>query len=175
MRCFVACWPDPATRSHLDHAAQGLHARYPGSRRMRAENLHLTLAFIGELPQSMASEVASAMADLSVAPFAWHVDRFGRFDRAHIVWAGGPEEPRLAQLAERVRGRLQALQVRFDRKPFAAHVTLLRDVPAREPAPGRPEPNQAIEPIHWPIEAARLVVSEREARGATRYRLLEPA
>jgi RNA 2',3'-cyclic 3'-phosphodiesterase len=174
MRCFVACWPDPATRTRLDHVAQGLHARYPGSRRMLADNLHLTLAFIGELPHAMASEVASAMADLSVAPFAWCVDRLGQFDRARLVWAGGPEQPRLAELAERARDRLRTLDVQFDRKPFAAHVTLLRDVPARAPALERPE-NPALEPIPWPIEAARLVVSERDGRGAARYHVLQPA
>jgi 2'-5' RNA ligase len=174
MRCFVACWPDQATRTRLDHVARSLHLRHPGARRMQADNLHLTLAFVGELPRSMASEVASAMADLSVAAFAWCVDRLGRFDRAHIVWAGGPEEPRLARLAEQVRARLRALEVPFDRKPFAAHVTLLRDVTAREPLLERPELNEAIEPIHWPIDAARLVVSEHDAGGAVRYRVVKP-
>ena len=173
MRCFVACWPDQVTRAHLDHLAQGLHARHPGARCMRADNLHLTLAFIGELAQPLASQVCGAMADLAIEPFAWRIDRLGRFDRAGIVWAGGPQEPRLSELADRVRSRLRALEVRFDLKPFAAHITLLRDLPSRRPAIERPESVESIEPIHWQIQAARLLVSERDADGLLRYHALD--
>ena len=177
MRCFVACWPDDATRSRLDDVARAAFGRNPLARRVRPENLHLTLAFIGELPQSMACEVCRAMAELTITPFTWCIDRLGRFDRANIVWAGGADESRLSELADRVRTGLRALEVRFDRKPFAAHVTLLRDLPAPR---GALEPGQAIEsiepiePIGWPIGAARLLASERDADGLVRYRLVEP-
>ena len=45
VRCFVACWPDDATRNQLDAAAQQAARRYPRARRVPRENLHLTLAF----------------------------------------------------------------------------------------------------------------------------------
>jgi len=173
MRCFVACWPDQATRTRLDHLAQGLHERNPGARCVRPRNLHLTLAFIGELPQSMAREVCRALAELPITPFTWCIDRLGRFDRANIVWAGGADEPRLSELADRVRAGLRALQVRFDPKPFAAHVTLLRDLPAPRGALVPGQAIESIEPIGWPIEAARLLASERDADGLVRYRLVE--
>jgi len=173
MRCFVACWPDDATRERLDRVARDQLPRYPGARRMRPENLHLTLAFIGQMAETAARELAAALAREVCQPFDWRIDHVGRFERARVLWAGGPEELRLVQWAERVRQLLQTMQVAFDRKPFAAHVTLLRDAPARrgaEPA----EASEPIEPIRWPVQAARLIVSERDARGATRYRPLEP-
>jgi len=94
---------------------------------------------------------------------------YGRFERARVLWAGGPPQPRLSQLAEQVRGELQALQIRFDSKPFAAHVTLLRDVPAGR-STGSSEVVEPIEPFIWPIHDARLLVSERDSDGATCYR-----
>jgi 2'-5' RNA ligase len=173
VRCFVACWPDDTTRDRLDRVASAMLPRYPGARRINAANLHLTLAFIGELPLSGAHEAASALRAIASEPFDWRIDRVGRFDRARVLWAGGAEEDaRLAHLARRVRGCLQALRIRFDTKAFVAHVTLLRDLPGRH----RSESADAAEPVDpfaWPIQAANMLVSERDPHGATRYRVLD--
>ena len=174
MRCFVACWPDESTRSHLDQVARGALGLYPEARRVRPQNLHLTLAFIGELALPRAREAAVALSGVSSEPFEWRIDHIGRFERARVLWAGGPPQPRLSQLAEQVRGELQALQIRFDSKPFAAHVTLLRDVPAGR-STGSSEVVEPIEPFIWPIHDARLLVSERDSDGATCYRALDPS
>jgi RNA 2',3'-cyclic 3'-phosphodiesterase len=173
LRCFVACWPDDATRNRLDQVARALLCRFAGARRMRPENLHLTLAFIGELAPAKAREVAAALPHVGSEPFEWRIDRIGRFERAHVVWAGGPEDTRLAHLAERVRSGLRTRQVAFDAKPFAAHVTLLRDLPARAAADGV-DTTESIEPLGWPIRTAQLLVSERDPQGASRYRALDP-
>jgi RNA 2',3'-cyclic 3'-phosphodiesterase len=171
MRCFVACCPDDSTRARLDQTAREALSRYPGARRVRPENLHLTLAFIGELPLAKANQAAEALRRISNEPFAWRLDHVGRFERAHVLWAGGPLEPRLADLSERVRSLLRALRIRFDEKRFAAHVTLLRDLPPlRATGPG--DVVEAIEPFEWPIGEPLLMVSERDPQGATVYRAL---
>lgn len=170
MRCFVGCWPDPATRAQLDRLAAAALQRNPRARRIEPHNLHLTLAFIGELAQARAGELAAALACDAPEPFEWCLDRTGRFERARVLWAGGPDSPALARLAQRVRSRLQALHIAFDEKPFAAHVTLLRDLPARtggtdaQPAPAAP--------ILWRIDTACVLVSERDDAARTRYRRL---
>ena len=172
MRCFVACCPDDATRQRLDQAARQALARYPGARRIRAENMHLTLAFIGELLPVKAQEASEALRQISSEPFEWRIGHIGRFERAHVLWAGGEPEPRLNQLADRVRTLLRALQIRFDEKRFVAHVTLLRDLPRLSTA-GPSDETETIEPFAWPIASALLMVSERDARGGTVYRALE--
>ena len=180
IRCFVACWPDDATRAQLDHAARDAHQRYPEARRVRADNLHLTLAFIGELPSTKAHEAVRALRHLSTEAFDWRIDHTGRFDRARVLWAGGPPEARLMQLAERVREELKALHIRFDEKRFAAHVTLLRDLPSQRASgatagstAGSSELAHPVEPFTWPIREPLLVVSERDPQGATLYRPLQ--
>ncbi len=174
MRCFVACWPDDSTRHRLDQTAREALARCPGARRVHAENLHLTLAFIGELPEPKAREAAEALRRLSSEPFEWRIDHVGRFEKAHVLWAGGPAEPRLEQLAERVRNELQTLRIGFDRKRFAAHVTLLRDLPPRA-ATRIADVVEAIESFSWPIRDALMMVSERDPQGVLRYRALASA
>jgi RNA 2',3'-cyclic 3'-phosphodiesterase len=170
MRCFVACCPDDATRARLERITGAVIGRYPGARRVRADNLHLTLAFIGELALPAARAAALAVGAIQSEPFPWCIDRVGRFDRARVLWAGGADEPRLTDLAERVRSCLQTLRIRFDAKPFAAHVTLLRDLPSRRHDGG--DAVEAIDPFAWPIRTAQMMVSERDAQGSTRYREL---
>jgi 2'-5' RNA ligase len=162
LRCFVALWPDPRARAQLDALSHRLQEQHPRARRTRRENLHLTLAFVGELAEPSAQRVAAALKALQPAPFTWTLDEVGGFARAHVVWAGG-HEPRLAGLARDARDCLDRLEVVYDRKPFIAHVTLLRDV---TDVPGVAR----VAPIEWHVDRPVLLVSERGLRGAIRYR-----
>lgn len=166
MRCFVALWPADETRGQLSALAAQLHAMQPRARRMRAENLHLTLAFIGELVDARIDEVAAAIRAVPSESFDWVLNRVGYFPRARVVWAGADDDPRLTALATGVRARLDDLRVDYDRKAFAPHVTLLRDAAPRQ---WRTE----IEPIGWPVVQPVLVLSLREqGTGAVVYRPL---
>ncbi|MFN9212338.1 MAG: RNA 2',3'-cyclic phosphodiesterase [Betaproteobacteria bacterium] len=169
MRCFVALWPDPAARARLAALTAEQQARFPQARPMRTENLHLTLAFIGELDEPQARAVAQAVAGIDSLPFDWTLDRIGAFARAQVLWAGGPRSEALEALAARARATLDALAIHFDRKPFVAHVTLLRDLP-------RAQANKAVQPIAPPLlwHAARPVLL-RSATEAGRLRYVEVA
>jgi 2'-5' RNA ligase len=164
IRCFVALQPDDAARQRLDAIAGEWQARLPAARRMRGDNLHLTLAFIGALEADRAGEVAARLAALPQAPVDWTLGAVGAFGGARVLWAGG-SDAQLDALAARVRALLDELGVRFDRKPFVAHVTLLRKLPreAVREADGAIEP-----PLRWHAGAAVLLQSLTGAEG-TRY------
>jgi len=173
VRCFVAARPDPATRERLGRLASELQQRTPGGRRLRDELLHLTLAFIGELPQAQAHRASQAMQCLPVTPFDWRLDRVGYFEKAQIVWIAGAARE-VAALAQRVRAELCTLDLPCDPRPFIAHVSLLRDV-ARSAAgrsPDRCAVSGPIEPIVWRIDRVELLVSERQPELGLRYRAL---
>ena len=78
-----------------------------------------------------------------------------------MLWVGGTDA-RLEALAARVRRLLDELGVPFDRKPFVAHVTLLRDVPrhAASDAARRLEP-----PVSWHAGAPVLLESSGDSNG----------
>ena len=161
VRCFVALQPDQDALERLDRLAREEHARVPTARRMRRENLHLTLAFIGALDAGRAREVAARLAAGPPAPFDWSLAAVGAFAGARVLWVGGADV-QLDALAARVRALLDELDVRFDRKPFVAHVTLLRDVPrdAARVAARRIEP-----PIRWHAGAPVLLESRNDSNG----------
>ncbi|HUN94314.1 MAG TPA: RNA 2',3'-cyclic phosphodiesterase [Burkholderiaceae bacterium] len=166
MRCFVALWPDHEARERLAEAAAALAREIPSARPTRADNLHLTLAFIGELRPALAAVVVQRLAALP-RPWApstpWRLDRIGSFPSARVAWAGGEHDERLERLASDARSILDDLHVHYDRKPFAAHVTLARHV-------GRLEARGLEPPVRWPIGQPRLVVSARDDAGRTAYR-----
>lgn len=161
IRCFVALQPDEAALQRLDRLAAEQHTRFPAARRMRRENLHLTLAFIGALDAGRAREVAARLAAEPPAPFDWPLETVGAFAGARVLWVGGADA-RLDALAARARALLDGLDVRFDRKPFVAHVTLLRNVPrhAAGDSAQRLEP-----PILWHAGAPVLLESRTDSNG----------
>lgn len=171
MRCFVALWPDDATRERLAAVAREQQRRFPRARAMRADNLHLTLAFIGELDEARAAKVAAALEALSFDSFGWTLDAVGAFERARVLWAAGPDCAPLAALAQRARALLDELRVRYDRKPFVAHVTLLRDLTRDE---ARRAAALIAPPVAWRADRPQLLQSvQREGR--LRYERFVPA
>lgn len=81
MRVFVALpLPEEARRKAL-RLQQALRERVDPAGRLgrlvREENLHLTLAFIGEVPEASARRIAAAMREISPERIAWqaHPDR----------------------------------------------------------------------------------------------------
>jgi 2'-5' RNA ligase len=161
IRCFVALQPDEAALERLDQLARAQHARFPSARRMRRENMHLTLAFIGALDAGRAQQVAVRLAAEPPASFASSLDAIGAFAGARVLWVGGTDA-QLDALAARARSQLDELGVPFDRKPFVAHVTLLRNVP-REAA--RDVASSIEPPILWHARAPILLESRTDSNG----------
>ena len=127
MRAFIAAWPDDATRGRLARVLDQLPVA-DGARAMQPRNLHLTLAFIGELDTVRAESVAQVCSALRPQQFDWSVDQLGWFARARVAWLGGPVSEAMVDAVRAARAALDRLGVGFDRKPFVPHVTVLRDV-----------------------------------------------
>lgn len=128
---------------------------------MRSETLHLTLAFLGEV-DAVRLAAAQAVADGIVAePFDFAIDRLGCWRHNHIVWAGcGAPLPALGALAECLTARLRAEGFRLDDRPFAPHVTLLRDASCPEALP-------VLEnSVAWRVGEFVLVESRTSPQGA---------
>jgi len=166
VRCFIAAWPTDATRETLHRLIVGLKDRIPQGRALQARNLHLTLAFIGELEDGRALGLAHGCRDLAGDVFTWTIDSVGAFPRARVVWAGGPVDQRLAGCVARVRERLDQLGIAYDRKPFVPHVTLYRDV-RRFEAGGPLDP-----PVRWATDHVALYAAGRDDGGPL-YRRVE--
>lgn len=142
-RVFFALWPPAAAAARLHAAALAAH-RDCGGRAMRRENLHVTLAFLGNVPAARVA-AAEAVADAIAAPaFDVELDRLGWWKHNRILWAGCAAPPSaLAQLADLLGAGLRAAGFTLDERPFALHATLLRNARCAAPVP------QLAPPVAW--------------------------
>ena len=122
------------------------------------ENLHLTLAFIGEYGDP--DEVLDAMESISFAPFAITMDKVGSFDE--LWWTGFEESEKLEQLVRKVRRALADAGIPFDKKRFKPHVTILRKP---DYSRGRKISHMSIEPAGMVVDRISLMQSTRGKNG----------
>jgi len=163
MRLFFALWPDDAVRAELARWSRELHALC-GGRTTLLENLHVTLAFLGSVEEAQVAEVERAAGEVAPKAVSLVLDQPGYWKHNRIAWAGASVvPPELEALVSELRGALAKSRIGFDAKPFASHVTLLRD--AREP-----KAMPALDPIPWKVDGFSLVGSVTLPRGS-RYEI----
>jgi len=129
VRLFIAIPlpPDLALR-----ASQILPTSLPALRRVKPENLHVTLAFLGWIPDVRLDEVASAAREAAaeVSRFELTFEGAGRFPergRPRVVWiAIADGRPSVLRLGAGLSAGLRSRELRFDDRPLAPHLTLAR-------------------------------------------------
>lgn len=125
-RLFIAIDPPPAIKARLAALGGGV----PGARWTAAEQIHLTLRFIGEVEGGLFADIAEGLAEVRAAPFALAIDGVGHFPprgAPKLLWAGVADPAgALTRLRGRVEARLRALGLEADGRKFTAHLTLAR-------------------------------------------------
>lgn len=123
MRLFVAVPLSPAVKDMLGRGIADLKGQGSGTF-TRPENLHLTLAFLGETDRLAAAEAALDRCRLT-APFPVTVGGLGRF--GDLWWTGVREEgDRLSTLAAAVQQALREEGFSIERRAWNPHITLVR-------------------------------------------------
>jgi RNA 2',3'-cyclic 3'-phosphodiesterase len=129
-RLFLALWPTPAER----HALQLASAVAAGAcRAVPASNLHVTLAFLGAVPETRIAELVALAGHLAAQAAAspLHFTRLEHWRHPRILAAVPAEaSPAAAHLAAELKRLTAAGGFRPDLKPFRAHVTVARQVDA---------------------------------------------
>ncbi len=87
-----------------------------------AQNLHLTMCFIGEV--SDAGPVSEALSSVKITPFRLNFTGIGQFgDLLYVGTRGGQG---INSLAADIRKALDGAGIDYDRKKFTPHITLIR-------------------------------------------------
>lgn len=108
-----------------------LRVRAPvaGAKWQTAEQLHLTLLFLGNAPEETLPEISEALHALPLPRFelAVHgVGCFGQPETPRNLWAGVSPEAPVVALNKVLKQRLGHLGFQFDKRPFRPHITLAR-------------------------------------------------
>ena len=184
-RLFFALWPDAEQRGAL-HSATRKSVKSCGGRPVPVQSLHVTLAFLGSVPEGRVPEldrIARRVADAFPAaaqPPLLTFDRLAHWARPQILCALGTEEPGAVQapaeprdadaagapaLSASLKNETAAAGFSPDLKPFRAHVTVARKV-AHAPAA------LALQPVLWRFEAFALIESRTDPAGPV-YSVIE--
>lgn len=140
-RVFFALWPEGEVARQLADIGHQAQAQQ-GGRTMARATLHLTLAFIGGVtPEEMPKLQAVAEAVVVELTAAGHcldfdlvLDKLAAWQHKHIVWLGSSQlPPALPALAEALHRRLTEAGYTLEARPFAAHITLLRNAACGTP------------------------------------------
>ncbi|HEX6683861.1 MAG TPA: RNA 2',3'-cyclic phosphodiesterase [Candidatus Limnocylindrales bacterium] len=119
MRLFVAVFPPPEAIAHLTDSLYTLDVRLSGP-----ERWHLTLAFLGDVPDPAPATAALAAAELNPVG-ALEIRGGGKF--GNVLWAGVHGDiAALTRLTRSIRRSLRAKRVPPDDKKFRPHLTLAR-------------------------------------------------
>ena len=124
MRAFVAVsLPAP-----LVEAIAAFQARVPVGRPVPENNLHLTLAFLGDQPQSVLEDFHEALASMTAASFPLHLKGLDVMGGAvpKVLCLRADPDPALMALHDRVRNAARLAGISLERRRFRPHVTIAR-------------------------------------------------
>lgn len=162
MRLFIAILFEEQNKEILNGLAQKLRKKALMGNTTRRENLHLTLAFIGEVPDTSYKKVCAVMDVLKSEPFTLTFSEFGKFSREDekLYWLGARRCDALLDLQKQLVDALWANQIPVDLKPFKPHITLGRRMRMADDFSEKEFADQIV-PVIQKVKSISLMKSER--------------
>ncbi|GGK82654.1 RNA 2',3'-cyclic phosphodiesterase [Amphritea balenae] len=121
MRLFLSIDPPRTVR-------EAIHSCCPALKQIKlepAEQLHLTLLFLGEQPPTTVDLIEQASQYLTTAPFELRLAGVGQF-RSGIIWLGVQPQPALMKLQQKLSQRLTNDGIDLETRVYHPHLTLAR-------------------------------------------------
>lgn len=156
MRLFLAIVPDNRIKDELYMVQKRLQLQGVKGKYTTRENMHLTLAFIGEY--SDPGFVSDVISNIDLEPVRLVIDGFGSF--GDTFWIGVGDDKGLQTNVSRIRRALSDNGIPFDRKKFMPHMTIARKI---EYAKGFPTDTPF--PAAMDVEYISLMRSDRGKSG----------
>jgi len=153
VRVFFALWPSDEERAALAAWQQPL-GKLCGGRSMRADTLHATLVFLGDVEEHRLEALQLAAQEVEESTFHLAFDVAHYWGHNHILHATASNVPtQLLQLVEDLEQHLIKHRFRFEKRSYKLHLTLLRHAQCSDaPLPAMPR-------VVWKVRDFVLVQS----------------
>jgi RNA 2',3'-cyclic 3'-phosphodiesterase len=128
MRVFIAVDVPNEIRKSLGDVQRALRPLSSSARWVAPESIHITLRFLGEVPDKRLDEINTALTGLTWKPFTITVHGVGFFPgtRSPRVFWAGMEAPTMQGLAEQLDTRMESLGFDKEKRAFRPHITMAR-------------------------------------------------
>ena len=132
MRFFIALEIPSVNRLQFQSIQAKLHTIIPQARLTSLDKIHLTLAFLGEQPDNLVSDLtkiiegaASGIPPFEVTPA--YIDGFPNIHNPNNLWVGVKEDiDKILLIRERIKDGLVALNLPVDERRFTPHITIAK-------------------------------------------------
>ena len=176
IRAFICIQLERGLIAELTELRHRLERTLPGNsvRWNPPDQIHLTLKFLGNIPESQAGDLAAALrgACQGMAPFPLRAEGVGAFPNLRnprIIWVGLPGEvERLLSLQKQIDSAAQPWNKEAEDRPFRPHLTLAR---IKSPHASR-QIGQALQAAQfvsqhpWRVDQIFLMQSQLSSEGA---------
>jgi 2'-5' RNA ligase len=164
-RLFFAIWPTPEIATLLNAWSRTAQVECGGRVTLPA-NIHLTLAFLGDVSPGRAKRLAECGRRAAGVAHSLALEEARYWKHNRVVWAGPRViPPALGSLAQALTRELIAADFPTEAREFNAHVTLIRQARLPRMLPGLPT-------IVWPVSEMVLVRTQLSSTGSS-YAMLE--
>lgn len=130
MRLFIAINFTPEVKEKLYQTIQDLSKEAVSGNFTRASNLHLTVAFLGEVSSNRIQDIMKVINQSVMGREAFEIEvgGLGKFINQGelLYWCGIRENETLEKLQHTLIRGLKAYKFSVDDKPFRPHITLGR-------------------------------------------------
>src|SRR6185312_8772701 len=129
MRLFVAVEIELEIRERIKVFIDKWKPRISNARWVRAEGLHITLKFLGNVAEERRSGIENALRQIQAQASQISVRSIGVFPNPkspRVLWAGIMADVELAQLAEATDKQMALVGFDREKRAFSPHVTLAR-------------------------------------------------
>jgi 2'-5' RNA ligase len=130
VRLFIAIEIPPTIRSAYASLLNDFRAVAPQAKLVRAENLHVTLKFLGETESAKLGPLRNVLSAVACPePVNLEFRGLGFFPdekRPRVFWAGMAASPNLNTLAADIDRAVHRLGFPLEERPFTPHLTLAR-------------------------------------------------
>jgi len=131
VRSFVALELSDEVRERLSALLQRLQRTSAAVKWVEPENLHLTLKFLGEVPEERIELIAESLRAVAQAtePFSFTVKGVGGFPdlrRPRVLWVGVEATQPLMRLQQLIERAMEQLGFPPEERAYHPHITLGR-------------------------------------------------
>ncbi len=139
-RVFIAVEPAKEIRDRLEMVGMSLRGSEARLTLPKSDQMHITLKFLGEIPETKIPKIAGALEKVKSAPFQLQAARVSTFGR-RVIKAEVTDQGCCADIARQIDEYLLPLGFPKEARPFSPHITLAR---IKEYAPDLQEKTDAL-------------------------------
>ena len=131
VRCFISLELPEEVKKNIYVSVEKLKAAGADVKWVRAENLHLTLKFLGDTPEELLKSINERLVSLAAAHgrFFLNISGAGAFPNIkypRVIWIGVYNTDELAKLQLEIDDSMAGLGFKIDGKKFTPHLTIGR-------------------------------------------------